>query len=98
MATNVAAAQAESPALWKEPVVKEVTGTGKLDLAPLAVWTRGLDAVALPEAQDAAAFAERLGFAAIWFGETTGLEAFLQSALLLQATHRITVGTGIINV
>jgi probable F420-dependent oxidoreductase len=46
-----------------------------------------------------AAEVERLGFASLWFPETlTSREAFTQAALLLGATERLGVATGIANV
>jgi probable F420-dependent oxidoreductase len=48
--------------------------------------------------QEAAAELERLGYGAIWFGEATGREALTQAALLLAATNRIAVATGIANI
>ncbi|MFE8954918.1 MULTISPECIES: TIGR03620 family F420-dependent LLM class oxidoreductase [Streptomyces] len=46
-----------------------------------------------------AAEVERLGFARLWFPETpTSREAFTQAALLLAATERLGVATGIANV
>src|ERR1700687_1843835 len=41
---------------------------------------------------------EELGYGAIWFGEGLGREAFTQASILLGATRRIAVGTGIANI
>jgi probable F420-dependent oxidoreductase len=41
---------------------------------------------------------EELGYGAIWFGEGLGREAFTHASILLGATRRIAVGTGIANI
>lgn len=41
---------------------------------------------------------ESLGFASIWIPESTGHEVFSQAGLLLAATEKLVVGTGIANV
>jgi hypothetical protein len=48
--------------------------------------------------QEAAAELEELGYGAIWFGEATGREALTQAGLLLAATKKIVVATGIANI
>jgi probable F420-dependent oxidoreductase len=48
--------------------------------------------------QRAAGELEKLGFGAIWFGEAAGREALTHAGLLLSATHRIVVATGIANI
>ncbi|MEV6622976.1 TIGR03620 family F420-dependent LLM class oxidoreductase [Amycolatopsis sp. NPDC051106] len=45
--------------------------------------------------RETAAEVEELGFAAIWFGEYAGREAFTQAALLLAATSKLTIATGV---
>jgi probable F420-dependent oxidoreductase len=45
-----------------------------------------------------AADLERLGFGAIWFPESVGREALTNAALLLDATKRIVIATGIANI
>lgn len=68
------------------------------DLGPVGIWTRGLDSLAIPRVQEVAAQIEEWGFGALWFGETTGREPFVLSSLLLEATSRLTVATGIANI
>ncbi len=41
---------------------------------------------------------EEMGFGTIWIGEATGREPFAASALILSATERVTVATGIANI
>jgi probable F420-dependent oxidoreductase len=48
--------------------------------------------------QEAARELEELGYGAIWFGEAFGREALTHAGLLLGATSRIVVATGIANI
>jgi probable F420-dependent oxidoreductase len=41
---------------------------------------------------------EELGYAALWFGEALGREAFTNASILLSATSRLVVATGIANI
>jgi probable F420-dependent oxidoreductase len=41
---------------------------------------------------------ERLGYGTLWVGESLALEAFARSAIVLGATERLVVGTGIANI
>ena len=50
------------------------------------------------QANEAAAEIEELGYAALWFGETAGREAFTNASMLLCATSRLVVATGIANI
>ncbi|MFG1641053.1 TIGR03620 family F420-dependent LLM class oxidoreductase [Amycolatopsis sp. NPDC049252] len=47
------------------------------------------------ELRETATEVEELGFDALWFGEYAGREAFTQAALILAATSRLRVATGI---
>ncbi|MEW9517017.1 LLM class F420-dependent oxidoreductase [Streptomyces tubercidicus] len=64
----------------------------------VGVWHRGLGGVTGAVARQAAGEIEQLGYGALWFGETAATEAVSQAALLLGATERITVATGIANI
>ncbi|MFF8314875.1 LLM class F420-dependent oxidoreductase [Streptomyces lydicus] len=65
----------------------------------IGVWHGGLGRVPAAAARRAAAEIEQLGYGALWFGEGPGTkEAFSHAALLLAATERITVATGIANI
>ena len=48
--------------------------------------------------REAASELEERGYGAIWFGEATGREALTHAGLLLAATRRIVVATGIANI
>jgi probable F420-dependent oxidoreductase len=63
------------------------------------VWLGAIGQSSAARAREAAAEIERLGYGALWLGEGPATkEAFTHAALLLAATERITVGTGIANI
>jgi probable F420-dependent oxidoreductase len=65
----------------------------------VGVWLTLLGLRAAAEERAAAARIEQLGYPALWFGETpVNKEAFVHSGLLLAATGRITIATGIANI
>ncbi|MBN6033721.1 TIGR03620 family F420-dependent LLM class oxidoreductase [Amycolatopsis sp. 195334CR] len=61
----------------------------------VGIWTFAFDEQPVGEVVEAAREIEELGFDSIWFGEYRGREAFTQAGLLLAATRRLTVATGI---
>ncbi len=67
-------------------------------LGKVGIWTFALDLQPAARAQEAAAQIEELGYAAIWIPEALGREAFAHAAILLAATKRIVVATGIANI
>jgi probable F420-dependent oxidoreductase len=69
-----------------------------MTLGRIGVWTNTLDAQPALKAQEAAQELERLGYAAIWFPESLRREALSNASLLLAATTRIVVATGIANI
>ena len=64
----------------------------------VGLWSSDLNALSAPLAREAASEIEELGYAALWFGETLGREAFTNAAMLLSATNRLVVATGIANI
>jgi probable F420-dependent oxidoreductase len=64
----------------------------------IGLWSSDLNALPAAGAQEAAAEIEELGYAALWFGETLGREAFTNASMLLSATSRLVVATGIANI
>lgn len=70
-------------------------GQEQLDPGPVGIWTFAFEQQPAARVREAAAEVEELGYGAIWFGENTGREAFTQAALLLGATTRTVVATGI---
>jgi probable F420-dependent oxidoreductase len=68
-----------------------------VELGRVGVWTFALDMQPVPVAREAAQELEALGYAAIWIPEAVGREVVANSALLLDATERVVVATGIAN-
>jgi probable F420-dependent oxidoreductase len=69
-----------------------------MDIGRVGIWTFQLETLPAAVAQEAAAELEDLGFGAVWIPEAVGREAFTHSGLLLAATRRIVVATGIANI
>jgi probable F420-dependent oxidoreductase len=61
----------------------------------VGIWTFSFDGKEIGEVRDAASEVEDLGFDTLWFGEYLGREAFTQAGLLLAATSRLNIATGI---
>ena len=72
--------------------------SSSVDLGPIGIWTAQLDYQPAAQAKEAAAELEQLGFEAIWFPESVGREALTHAGLLLAATRRIMIATGIANI
>jgi len=64
-------------------------------LGRLGLWTFQLDVQPMREAQKFAAQIEELGFPTVWVPEAVGREPFASTALLLSATERLILATGI---
>src|SRR5919202_521044 len=64
----------------------------------IGLWSSDLNALPAPQARKASAEIEELGYAALWFGEALGREAFTNASMLLSATNRLVVATGIANI
>src|SRR6266496_3747322 len=69
-----------------------------LKLGSVGIWTTRFEDHPAAKVQEAASELEELGYGAIWFGEAAGREALTHAGLLLAATRRIVVATGIANV
>jgi probable F420-dependent oxidoreductase len=67
-------------------------------LGRVGIWTMDFEPHPAGLVRDAAAEAEELGYGALWLGEAFGRDAFAQSALVLAATSRMVVATGIANI
>jgi probable F420-dependent oxidoreductase len=72
--------------------------SSSIELGPIGIWTAQLDYQPAAKAQESAAELEQLGFGAIWFPEAVGREALTNAGLLLGATRRIVIATGIANI
>ena len=66
-----------------------------IKLGKIGIWTGQLDSQPAARAREAVAELEALGYGAVWFPESRGQESFSHAALLLGATGRLVVATGI---
>jgi probable F420-dependent oxidoreductase len=69
-----------------------------VDVGPVGIWYGMIDALPTPEARRAAQLIEELGFGALWVAEAVGRDPLVASAVLLSATKRIPLATGIANI
>jgi probable F420-dependent oxidoreductase len=68
-------------------------------LGPVGAWLTLLGLRSAGEERAAAAEIERLGYPALWFGETpVNKEAFVHAGILLASTERIAIATGIASI
>ena len=72
--------------------------TPSVDLGRVGIWYGGIDALPTPEARRAAQLVEELGFGALWVAEAVGRDPFVSSAILLGATTKLALATGIANI
>ncbi len=68
-----------------------------MELGRLGVWS-ATDALSVAELKELAQRVERLGYAALWYPESRGHEAFALGSFLLGQTERLIVATGIANI
>jgi probable F420-dependent oxidoreductase len=74
-------------------------GQTRAQLGAVGVWTGLLRTVPLGQARDAAQRIEDLGYTAVWLNESpVGREPFVAAAMLLSATSRLALATGIANI
>lgn len=70
-----------------------------IDLGSVGVWSAALGKVPATDARRAVAEIEELGYGTVWFPESVGSkEAFSQAGLLLSASNRLVIATGIANI
>jgi probable F420-dependent oxidoreductase len=74
------------------------TAADVLRARPFGLWTASLESLSVGEAQKAASELDQAGWGSLWFGEAYGWEAFTAAAMLLDATDRMVVGTGIASI
>jgi probable F420-dependent oxidoreductase len=67
-----------------------------MDLGPVGIWSFQLASLTTRRARELAAELEELGYGAVWLPEAVGRDALVVSTLLLGATERMTVATGIV--
>jgi probable F420-dependent oxidoreductase len=71
----------------------------RAQLGPVGAWLTLLGLQAAERERAAAARIEALGYPSLWFGETpVNKEAFVHAGILLAATDRMTIATGIANI
>ncbi|MFD0071759.1 TIGR03620 family F420-dependent LLM class oxidoreductase [Streptomyces sp. NPDC127166] len=75
-----------------------MTVEARTGLGRVGVWTFAHEGQPAGRVRESAAELEELGYGAIWFGEAYGRDTFGQAWLLLSATRRITVASGIANI
>ncbi|HEV8344761.1 MAG TPA: TIGR03620 family F420-dependent LLM class oxidoreductase, partial [Candidatus Binatia bacterium] len=72
--------------------------SSSMELGQIGIWTAQFDYQPAAKVREASAELEQLGFGAIWFPESVGRESLTNAALLLGATSRIVIATGIANI
>jgi probable F420-dependent oxidoreductase len=66
-----------------------------VDIGRIGIWTFHFERQPWAAIAEAAAELDELGYSAHWFPEYRGRDVFAQAALLLSATRRIVVGSGV---
>jgi probable F420-dependent oxidoreductase len=69
-----------------------------VDLGRVGLWTFQLDLQPSGRAREIAAEIDELGYGCIWLPEVAGRDPLVSATLLLGATDRVAVGTGIMNI
>jgi probable F420-dependent oxidoreductase len=67
-------------------------------LGRVGLWTAALDQLPATRAREVAAELETMGWSAIWLPEAVQRDPFVHAALLLSATERLVVATGIASI
>ncbi len=69
-----------------------------MDVGSVGIWTGQLDLQPAARAREVAAELDQLGYGALWVPEAVGREAISHAAVLLDATERLVVATGVANI
>ncbi len=69
-----------------------------MDVGRVGIWTGTLDIQPAAQAREAALEVEALGYGTLWIPEAVGREVTTHAAVLLSATSRLVVATGVANV
>ena len=69
-----------------------------MDVGRVGIWTAQLDLHPAARAREAAAELDELGFGALWIPEAVGREPISHAAVLLDATERMVVASGVANI
>lgn len=75
-----------------------MTDAPSAGLGRVGIWTFAYEGQPAGRVRESAAEIEELGYGALWYGEAFGRDAVGQAWLLLSATRRITVASGIANI
>ncbi|MFB4423137.1 TIGR03620 family F420-dependent LLM class oxidoreductase [Streptomyces sp. QL37] len=75
-----------------------MTARTRDELGRIGIWTLAYEGRPAGHVRESAAEIEELGYGAIWYGEAFGRDAVGQAWLLLSATRRIRVASGIANI
>lgn len=70
----------------------------RVDIGRYGIWYGAVDTLPTPEARRAAQIVEELGFGALWVAEAVGRDPFVSASILLGATERLVLATGIANI
>lgn len=69
-----------------------------VDIGRVGIWYGMIDTLPTPEAKRAAQLVEQLGYGALWVAEAVGRDPFVSAGVLLSATNRLAIATGIANI
>jgi len=69
-----------------------------MDVGRVGIWTGQLDLQPASRAREVAAELDELGYGALWVPEAAGRDAINHAGVLLDATERMVVATGIANI
>ena len=69
--------------------------TTPLELGKIGIWTWTLDGQPMAKSCEAVQELEELGFKTVWIPEAVGREPFAHAGILLSATKKLILGTGI---
>ncbi|QES10322.1 TIGR03620 family F420-dependent LLM class oxidoreductase [Streptomyces venezuelae] len=75
-----------------------MTDDARTALGQVGIWTFAYEGQPAGRVRESAAELEELGYGALWYGEAFGRDTIGQAWLLLSATRRITVASGIANI
>ena len=70
----------------------------KINLGRVGLWTADFDLQPMAKAQDAIAQVEAMGFGTVWVPEAVLREPFASTSLLLSATKKMILATGIASI
>ena len=69
-----------------------------LNLGKIGIWTGLLDREPVARAKEVSVELEEMGYGAIWIPESVGRDSLVNACMLLEATKRFVVATGIANI